>query len=169
MPAPALNRNAIRHGLRAGRLPRGASYVKRETDALRRIIEDAVAESNDGSVTLYHAALVQSVIRWERHGMLCQRWLRLESDQLSADQRVSFSREVARASSERDKCLRELGLNEKPNSDMWSVLDARPAITSGNDEPPASAQCDDVEPDDESDTESAKCERSDSRNDSGDC
>ncbi len=167
MPAPIKNRNAVRHGLRAGQLPKGASYIKRETDVLRRIIEDAVAALDGGNVSLYHAGVVQSCIRWERHAMLCQRWLRLEAGDLTPDQRLAFSRDIARASTERDKCLRELGLNVKPNSDPWAALDVRPVITNGSDEPPASAQGDDVEPDDESDDETPVRDTDDSRNDSG--
>ncbi len=127
MPAPIKNRNAVRHGLRAGQLPKGASYIKRETDVLRRIIEDAVAALDGGNVSLYHAGVVQSCIRWERHAMLSQRWLRLEAGDLTPDQRLAFSRDIARASTERDKCLRELGLNVKPNSDPWALLDVVPS------------------------------------------
>ena len=133
MPAPVKNRNATRHGLRAGQLPKGAAYIKRETDVLRRIIENAVADEHDGDVSLYHAALIQSTIRWERHAMLAQRWLRREAESLTLDQRLAFSRDIARASTERDKCLRELGLNTKPNGDPWAILDAgTPAALEGH-------------------------------------
>ena len=111
MAAPPMNRNATRHGLRAGRLPKGAAYVRRECDALRRIIEDAVADANNGNVTLHQAALIQTAIRWERHAMLAQRWLRLQIDDLDANARLNYSRDIARASAERDKCFKELGLN----------------------------------------------------------
>ena len=105
------NRRATRHGLTAGQLPKGAAYIKRCSDQFRVAIEQAVADRNGGQVSLYHAALIQSAQRWERHAMLSQRWLRHEADKLNADQRLAYSREVARASSERDKCLRLLGLD----------------------------------------------------------
>ncbi len=135
MPAPTKNRNAVRHGLRAGRLPKGASYIQRETDVLRRILEDAVAENEGGDISLYRAGVLQSCIRWERHAMLCQRWLRLEAGDLTPDQRLAFSREIARASMERDKCLRELGLDKRAAADVWSTLDATPLPTVEDDSP----------------------------------
>lgn len=114
------NRNALRHGLRSGQLPSGAGYIVRITRELRASIEDAVASRNDGSVSLYHASLINSAIRWERHALLCQRWLRLEADKLNPDQRLAYSRESARASAERDKCLRLLGLDR---SDLEAQID----------------------------------------------
>jgi len=65
MPAPLQNRNAMRHGLRAGALPKGASYIRRETDELRRCLEDAVAERNGGGIGIYHAALLNTAVRDE--------------------------------------------------------------------------------------------------------
>jgi hypothetical protein len=113
-------RNALRHGLRSGQLPAGCRYVVRITRALRQAIEDAVAARNDGQVSLYHAATINSAIRWERHSLLCQRWLRLEADKLNPDQRLAYSREAAKASGERDKCLRLLGLDR---SDLEAQID----------------------------------------------
>jgi len=111
MAAPPKNRNATRHGLVAGQLPKGAAYIKRECDTLRRSIEEAVAASHSGSVTLYQAALIQTCIRWERHAMLVQRWLRLQCDTMDAATRLAYSRDIARASAERDKALLGLGLD----------------------------------------------------------
>lgn len=119
------NRNATRHGLKAGQLPKGASYIKRDADILRRYLEAAVVERHD-EITLYHAACIQSAIRWERHAMLAQRWLRLEADDLDAGTRLSFSREIAKASSERDKCLERLGLDKRDAQDALTLLYAQP-------------------------------------------
>ena len=132
MAAPTGNTNAVKHGLRAtnllstGSLPRGAGYIKRITNELRAAIESAVSEAK-GEVCLHDSAVAQTAIRWERHALLAQKWLRLETDNLTPDQRLAFSRDIARASAERDKCLRELGLNIKPNSDPWAVLDVVPS------------------------------------------
>lgn len=130
--APGENRNAIRHGLMAGRLPKGAGYVRRETDQLRTLIENAVAAANGGEISLNDAACIQTAIRWERHALLAQRWLRLEAETLTPDQRLAFSRDVARASAERDKCLKSLGLDVRPGSDPWAVLDTLPPADSAN-------------------------------------
>ncbi|MEQ8790248.1 MAG: hypothetical protein RIC55_28390 [Pirellulaceae bacterium] len=124
MPAPPKNRNATRHGLKAGTLPAGASYVKRDCDALRRCIEAAVVERH-GEIALYHAACIQSAIRWERHAMLAQRWLRLEIDQMDPATKLSYSREIARASAERDKCLEKLGLDKDLTANAIDVLYSR--------------------------------------------
>lgn len=119
--APLENRNALRHGLTASRLPRGAGYIARDTEALRRVLEDAVAELNNGDVSLYAGALINSAIRWERHALLCGRWLRHEADQMDHQARLTFSQAVAKASSERDKCLKLLGLDKTRRQ---SVIDA---------------------------------------------
>jgi len=117
--APKRNRNAIRHGLTTGQLPKGCGWVATITNQLRKALEDAVAVSK-GEVSLYDASLINSATRWERHAMLAQRWLRVEKG-LTIDQKLTFSREVARASSERDRCLKELKLDA---CDTRSLIDA---------------------------------------------
>ncbi|MDX1945220.1 MAG: hypothetical protein SFU86_07425 [Pirellulaceae bacterium] len=64
------------------------------------------------------AAVINTAARWEQHALLATRWLRISFDQLSHDQRLNFSREIARASSERDKALRELRLNAAQRADV---------------------------------------------------
>jgi len=110
----------MRHGLRAGMLPKGASYIKRDCDILRRLIEEAVI-GNHGEVSLFNAAMIQTAIRWERHAMLTQRWLRKEIDSMSASERILYSKDIATASTNRDKCLKELGLNTK-QLDVFDAL-----------------------------------------------
>jgi hypothetical protein len=111
MPAPANNHNAMAHGLAAGKLPDGCSYIAKLTKKFRTSLE-AACIARHGGVSLTQAATIQSIIRWERHSMLCQRWLRV-CPGLSADQQMAFSRDAARASAERDKCLRMLDLDAK--------------------------------------------------------
>ncbi|MDA1054229.1 MAG: hypothetical protein O3C40_27600 [Planctomycetota bacterium] len=130
---PPGNGNAIRHGLMAGKLPKGASYIELESERLRTALEDAVVNRTGGEISLHDAAVIQTAIRWERHALLAQRWLRNEAETLTPDQRLAFSRDVARASAERDKCLKALGLDVRPNSDPWSLLDSLPPADSGND------------------------------------
>ncbi|MBI1900919.1 MAG: hypothetical protein HYS13_07380, partial [Planctomycetia bacterium] len=109
--APPGNSNAIRHGLTCAALPKGAGHVRVVTLNLRREIENAIMEAR-GEVSLYDACIVQTAVRWERVALLASLWLRREA-MLTPDQRLNFSREVARASGERDKCLRLLGLHAK--------------------------------------------------------
>ena len=116
----------MRHGLRAGQLPKGAAYIKRECDTLRREIEQAVLEQH-GEIGLYQAAVVQSAMRWERHGLLVQRWLRMEAGTMDAAQRLAYSRDIARASENRDRCLKELGLDANGRQNVLDVLYSTPA------------------------------------------
>lgn len=117
--APKSNKNAIRHGLTCGQLPKGCTWVATLANELRKSLEDAVATAK-GEISLYDAAIINSATRWERHAMLAQRWLRVETT-LTIDQKLAFHREVARASTERDKCLKELGLH---TSDTSGIIDA---------------------------------------------
>jgi hypothetical protein len=119
------NTNSLTHGLTAvltsGRLPKGCSYIRKTCAALKMLIEGQVL-SVKGELSLVDAATIQSCVRWERHALLCQRWLRLEPG-LNPDQRLAFSREIARASAERDKCLRLLNL-DKPQDAFQAILDS---------------------------------------------
>jgi hypothetical protein len=124
MPAPENNTNAARHGLVSGNLPRGCAYVVRIVNQYRAAVESAVIEAH-GKIDVYHASLIQTVCRWERHALLCQRWMRKEGDKLTPEQRLTFSRDLARASSERDKTLKALGLDAQQGSsgDEWAAVD----------------------------------------------
>ncbi|MCA9248392.1 MAG: hypothetical protein KDA42_14800 [Planctomycetales bacterium] len=122
MPAPIENKNAIRHGLTTGKLPAGCGYVERLTNQLRRALESAVLDIA-GEIGLFAAATINTACRWERHALLAQRWLRRGKDLTPAD-KLAFSRDVARASAERDKCIKALGLDHQDERDAWSVLDA---------------------------------------------
>lgn len=129
--APRGNRNRVTHGLRmpqAG-LPKGASFINRICNEARRLIEKAVAEAN-GEIGVYAAACIQSAIRWERHAQLSARWLRLNCATFTPEQFLAYSREIARASSERDKCLEKLGLDKRATADVWATFDATRNVTS---------------------------------------
>jgi hypothetical protein len=107
------NRNALRHGLRAGKLPAKCGYIEVQINGIRRTLENAVIEVR-GTVTLLDEANIQTAIRWERHAALAQRWLRVNAEQLSPMEQLKFHRELCRASAERDKALAALGLHIKP-------------------------------------------------------
>ena len=91
----------------------------------RRELESAVIAVK-GEINLVDAANIQTAMKWERHGALALRWLTKEADKLKPVERLTFSREVARASTERDKALSALALNRDVVKDAWSVLDATP-------------------------------------------
>ena len=139
MPAPPRNSNALKHGLSIGRLPKGAAYVANLTAKLRQALEDATLDIR-GQVGVYELAVINSAIRWERHALLAQRWLRREAANLTPDQRLAFSREVARASSERDKCLKALGLYRTPRQDVLASFYAEPKpLPDDGTEPPVAS------------------------------
>ena len=121
--APKQNSNAIRHGLKAGKLPKDAKYIEYQMNALRRTLEETVMQAR-GCVGLVDAANIQTAVKWERHGALCLRWLRLEGNTLKPEQRLQFSREIARASAERDKAITALKLDQGTRS-PWLVPPAQ--------------------------------------------
>jgi hypothetical protein len=112
------NSNATRHGLRAGQLPREAKYIEHRMNDFRRQLEAAVIDSK-GQVTLQDAAFVQTAMRWERHAALAQRWLTKAHDTLTPEQCLHFSREIARASAERDKAIAALSLDSTEHRLPW--------------------------------------------------
>lgn len=121
--APPANTNRTTHGLHGFGWPKGCHRLKRRETAFRNSLCEAV-EAN-GAIGLYEAATIDSACQWLRHGLLAARWLRLEHDQLSPVDRLSFSREVAKAAVERDRCIRLLGLDQTAKASVWDALDAR--------------------------------------------
>ena len=137
MAAPSGNQNAVTHGLRSkshttryrdglslGSLPPGCTWIRRRMSRFRLALEDAVTERT-GSLDLASLAIVQTCVRWETHSSLCRRWL-CEAG-LTAGERLAFSKQVASASSHRDACLRQLGLDKRQDASPWDVLDETPA------------------------------------------
>ncbi len=126
--APKGSRNGrgnIRHGLRAGSLPKDARYIEVRLNLFRRHLEDAVLAAKGGVVDIPSAAYIQTAVRWERHASLAHRWLTKQYDTLKPLERLQFSREIAKASSERDKAVAALKLEH-------DAKDAIDAFFSGN-------------------------------------
>lgn len=116
--------NNLRHGLRSlaiGNVPKGSTWIKSLVSQFRRLLERTVLDQH-GVLDVYRRCLIQSACRWEQHGLLAQRWSRTSFESLTHDQRLATSREIARASSERDKCLRELGLDKYGVQDAITLL-----------------------------------------------
>jgi hypothetical protein len=112
---------AVKHGLSAGRLlPKGCGFIILLTQRLQRALESAVA-AQGGALGVWEHACINSAVRWERHALLAQRWLRIEGEGMDPAARLAYSREIARASSERDKCLERLGL-DKGEPDIFNAL-----------------------------------------------
>jgi hypothetical protein len=124
---PIGNRNNMRHGLKAGKLPVDCAHIEHQLNALRRQLEDKVMEAR-GEVTMLDAANIQTAIRWERHSALALRWLRVAADKLKPTDQLTFSREIAKASTERDKALAVLGLDRDASEDLFAKLYAKPVL-----------------------------------------
>jgi len=115
--APLGSANGLKHGLKAkryamhgGKLAKGLQYIEKRVNALRRQVEAALIEVK-GEIGLVDAAAVNSILKWERHGLLASHWLRKEADKLSASDRLRFSEAIAKASDNRDRNIRSLGLD----------------------------------------------------------
>ena len=73
-------------------------------------------------------------MKWERHGALCQRWLRIEGDKLKPEQRMAFCREIAKASADRDKAIAALRLDRDTRDNTLDALYRRLPAPNGNGE-----------------------------------
>jgi len=126
------NTNAAKHGLRMAlpRLPRGCDHVRKQTDALRHVLEGAL-QTRGRDVGPYEAACIAAACKWHRHGSLAARWLRLEHDQLSHADRLRFSAEVAKASDAVVRHMAALGLDKSDADNVFDALYAtpQPALT----------------------------------------
>lgn len=113
--------NNMQHGLFSdrvaslGKAPKGASYVGRLVGKLRRELENVLVEAK-GEVSLQDALTINTACRWERHAMLANRWLAHNSAEMTFDQRLAFSRDIARASESRDRAIEKLKLDQSPQA-----------------------------------------------------
>ena len=121
---PKDNRNAMRHGLKAGKLPADAKYIETRLNLFRRNLEDAVIESK-GAVSITDASAINTAVKWERHGCLAQRWLRVEGDKLTPTDCLRFSEAIAKASDSRDKAIRLLDLDRDLKDGIIDALYTR--------------------------------------------
>lgn len=101
-----------RHGLRGTTFPPQLTWMKRTIDVFRREVERAVLVAK-GEISLVDAATINTIYRMERHAQLATHWLTTHADELSPADKLKFSWEAARASAERDKALRSLGLDQR--------------------------------------------------------
>lgn len=131
-------RNAQRYGLTVGRLPRGLSHVRNAISAFRLKLERLVRAAC-GEVHLKHAGVIQTICRIEGHIAACQHKLREKADSLSAIEFLAFSREIARASVERDKCIRLLPLEVADTQPLFkSIIEIQAEQSAASDDPNAS-------------------------------
>ena len=104
------NTNSVRHGFYAGKLPGHLEYIEKRVNKQRRELE-ALVIARKGDVSVMDAAAINSVLKWERHGVLANHWLREQDATLSAADKLKFSEAVAKASDNRDRALAKLKLD----------------------------------------------------------
>jgi hypothetical protein len=110
--------------MKGGKLPRGCQHIEHQVNALRRQIEEAVLAAK-GEVNVVDAAAINSILKWERHGLLAQHWLRKDTDKLSVSDRLRFSEAIAKASDNRDRNIRLLGLDRDQADSVFDALYSR--------------------------------------------
>lgn len=103
--------------LKMGKLPPSLARVERSANKLRKILESAVLAAW-GEIDVAHALAINTAARWERHADLALRWLREHGAEMSHAERLQYSREIARASAERDKAVASLGLGAAEQDEM---------------------------------------------------
>jgi hypothetical protein len=118
------NQNATRHGMRGSKLPSECKFIELRVNNLRRQMEEAVLAVK-GEINIVDAAAINSILQWERHGALAAYWLRKEAKTLSAGDRLRFSEACAKASDNRDRNIRQLGLDHDKAEDLLDRLYAR--------------------------------------------
>lgn len=111
MPPPKGSMNALRHGLTASRLPPRCGWIRNTLLELRRQLEAECLEAH-GAVNIEQASLILNAVDWTRHSLLMQRWLREEAETMSATDRALYSKEIARAGSERTRAIKALRLGD---------------------------------------------------------
>ena len=154
MPAPIQNGSALKHGLSSryaltiGQMPKRFIRVQRAVCIFRRHLEEAVTMVHQ-RIGPYEASLINSASLWQRHALLSNRWLMSSLDDLTASEKVHYSREVARASSERDRCLRALGLS-RDGGDTIDALYSVPLLDGDGPSTGSSSSAADALPDDPS-------------------
>jgi hypothetical protein len=115
------SRTGMRYGLKAGQLPKDCRYIENRVNRLRRSLEDAVVAARS-EVSLTDAANIQTAVKWERHGCLAQRWLTKKANELKPMELLQFSRETAKASTERDRAIAALDLDRDDLQDAFKTL-----------------------------------------------
>lgn len=127
------NSNGMRHGLRGSKLPKGCQYIENRVNLLRRQVEAALVELK-GDITITEAAAINSILKWERHGLLAAHWLRKEATSLTPSDRLRFSEAIAKASDNRDKAIRSLRLDRDTTENVIDSLYKRvPSYLSNGD------------------------------------
>lgn len=110
--------------LALGELPSSMRGAGKTSAKLRLALEGAVIERH-GEIDLVHAGLIVTACRWERHAAIASWLFRRDFASMTAGERLTYSREIARASAERDKAVAALRLTRN-EQDILDALYAAP-------------------------------------------
>lgn len=138
------NANRVTHGLRSrqpfrlvlGKLPKAMARVEIDAQHFRRALEQATLDRH-GEIDLPKSGLIATAAAWQRHSALCVRWLREHEAKMTHAERLSYSREIATASANRDKAVAALRL-ERTAQDALDALYSSP-VAATRDVAPSSA------------------------------
>jgi len=96
------------------------SYIRRLTREFRTALEAAVIDAHS-EISLEHAGVVNTAMRWEVAALCAQRWLATSADTLSPADKLAHVKLIAEASTNRDKCVKLLKLDSKKFSSPWAA------------------------------------------------
>jgi hypothetical protein len=112
----------VKSGLNTNQLPRGCRRIAERVANLEEQILGEIAARNNGEIPLFQAALIQSACRHEQRVQLLYRWLRIKGESLEMSDKTQLLRDIGTATTARDKCLKDLGLQLPVESDNWASL-----------------------------------------------
>jgi hypothetical protein len=113
-------RDGLRFGLTCIPLPKGAWRIGSDVNKFRKHLEDAVLAAR-GAVTAVDAATINRAARWEALARCAARWLAREGDDMQPETRRSFLLDIARGTTERDRAVADLALEQKHLASLWSL------------------------------------------------
>jgi hypothetical protein len=123
---PAGNSNATKSGLRGSKLPKGCVREEGHIHNLIRRVRAEYEARHGGPMTAHADAILHRLRRAATRDRLSARWLRIEHDNLTIEQRMALVDASSAAADTIEKCLRQLGLDEAAaEADPWAVLDNR--------------------------------------------
>lgn len=123
-----------RHGLAGSNFPPHLTDLKKRCDAFRRVVEKDVLRLR-GKITLTEALAIDAAYKWERHSQLSSRFLRESYDKITPAERVTYSREAARAADLRNAAIKSLRLDEVATDTIDDFFNGNiPSATDGTNE-----------------------------------
>lgn len=104
-----------------GKLPDHAKYVENRRNRMRRGLEASV-KAIHGAISTMQECHINTALKWEVYGALCQLELRTHGDTLSVEKRLDISERIAKASANRDRALEKLGLDRDSKETLIAGL-----------------------------------------------